>query len=536
MTTQWHAKRGYDGTTVERGVLGAALTAGGRGIDFYDTDASTWYKWDGTAWGAFGPGADHGLLSGLADDDHLQYIFNAPTASTRNVIEPTGPTIRPLAIELAAAQSANAFEVLVQGGATILSSINSSGNFNVSPIDTAGTNVAFATKQAYSDATHSYCFRGDLLHNTALNVGAIQGIRVSVEKRGTGDVTALAGGNFAVQIGNESPAVTAYYGIIGQANVAAGATPTINNVYNLFFSGTLREAVINNAYGILTNPGKISTGSITNAYGGQFKTGEITAAGTITNSWGVRIISGAIHGTGTLTNLYGLYINDMDAAITLNYAILTNAGNVVLNEGGDANTDFRVEVDTEDNFLFIDGGLEWLRIGDWDTNYIEIDKGGDTHWVGGGGLIFGSFWGNEIGWTSVAFGGGGTFVVISDAAITAGQTHNTTFQGNQELDIGAAGEGMYLVTYSMSAKATGANKHIVSAIGVDPAGVGAPAAQNDGRNHVVSVGNAEFALAGDAILDLSNDSEVMLMITNETDNTQVTVEHVNLTIVQIGGT
>lgn len=150
----------------------------------------------------------------------------------------------------------------------------------------------------------------------------------------------------------------------------------------------------------------------------------------------------------------------------------------------------------------------------------------------GGGLPFGSFWGNGIGFTTA--GGTGTFTEISDADVTVGQANNTTFQNNKELAV--TYEGMYSVTWSMSAKATGANKHIVGGIGVDVGGTGSLAIQNDGRNKNVSTGNAEFPLAGTAILDLSVDSEVGLMITNETDNTDVTVEYINLKITQRGGT
>jgi hypothetical protein len=184
--------------------------------------------------------------------------------------------------------------------------------------------------------------------------------------------------------------------------------------------------------------------------------------------------------------------------------------------------------------LFADGGV---RIGDSSagapTNYMEIESDGDVNFHGGAGLVFGSFYGNNIAF--VTAGGTGTYSVVSDADIAAGQTHNTTFQNNQELDIGTYA-GMYQVTWSMSVKGTGAGKHIVGAIGVDVGGVAGDVAQNPGRNHAITLGASEMCLAGTAILDLSADDEVSLMVTNETDNTNVTVEHVNLTITQIGGT
>lgn len=174
-----------------------------------------------------------------------------------------------------------------------------------------------------------------------------------------------------------------------------------------------------------------------------------------------------------------------------------------------------------------------ITIGDGGTtNYVSVNHStSDMTFVGGAGLIFGSFWGNNIAF--VTAGGTGTFSVISDADITVGQTNGTTFQNNQELDIGAF-LGMYLVNYSVTAKGTGANKHLVTAIGVD-SGAG-DVAQNDGRSHAITLGSAELAMGGTAILDLSATDEVSVMITNETDNTNITIEHVSLSIVQVGGT
>lgn len=168
--------------------------------------------------------------------------------------------------------------------------------------------------------------------------------------------------------------------------------------------------------------------------------------------------------------------------------------------------------------------------------FVDVDTGLVTFpndvIFSGGGLPFGSFWGNDIAF--VTAGGTGTFAEISDANITVGQTNNTAFQNDKELAV--THEGMYDIVWSVSAKATGANKHIVCGIGIDAGGTGALAIQNDGRNKNVSTGNTEIPLAGTAILDLSASSEVGLMITNETDNTDITVEYVNLKIVQIGGT
>lgn len=181
----------------------------------------------------------------------------------------------------------------------------------------------------------------------------------------------------------------------------------------------------------------------------------------------------------------------------------------------------------------IQNGSAKATLGGGSGTNMVVEADGDTYWVGAGtGLPGGSFWGNEVGF--VAAGGTGSFFEVADADITVGQTNLVTFQNNKELAVIKA--GIYEVHWSMSVKATGANKHIVGGIGVDAGGVGALTIQDDGRTHAVSTGNAEFSLAGTAWLDLSASSEVGLMATNETDNTNVTIEHVNLVVRQVGGT
>ncbi len=105
---------------------------------------------------------------------------------------------------------------------------------------------------------------------------------------------------------------------------------------------------------------------------------------TVTNYAGFKIFE-PVNASSLLgfTNNYGLYVANMSAA-TNNYAILTNAGNIVFNEGGDASTDFRVESDTEANMLFLDANADTdgaLYLGGT-TNGIKITKGGIMTFLG----------------------------------------------------------------------------------------------------------------------------------------------------------
>lgn len=240
----------------------------------------------------------------------------------------------------------------------------------------------------------------------------------------------------------------------------------------------------------------------------------------------------------TIDEVRGINLEEMTAG-TVNWQIYSAGGDSF--HGGDiafGQTDKAERIGSDaDGTLDLHAGTsielhQATNIGDG-TNEMKVSATGDTYWAGTAGLIFGSFFGNDINF--VVAGGTGTYSIITDADIAVGQTNNTTFQNNQELDIGTFA-GMYNIKYSCTVKGTGAGKHLVAAIGVDVGGVTGDVAQGPGRSHSITLGNSEMTLCSTAILDLSADDEVSIMITNETDNSNVTIEHVNLVLTQIGGT
>jgi hypothetical protein len=87
---------------------------------------------------------DHGadlVSASLADDDHTQYIINAPGASTRNVIQPTSAAYTVLTIKGAASQSANLTEWHNSSG-TALSKMNALGKLIINPAGIASATTA----------------------------------------------------------------------------------------------------------------------------------------------------------------------------------------------------------------------------------------------------------------------------------------------------------------------------------------------------------------------------------------------------------
>ncbi|MEW6097189.1 MAG: hypothetical protein AB1567_11825 [bacterium] len=156
----------------------------------------------------------------------------------------------------------------------------------------------------------------------------------------------------------------------GSSNMTGSARGIANAAYN-DGSGT-----INILSGIASWVGASSTGNITTAnsiYLGTYGSGtgiistynaidigDIGGANTPTTMTGINIAAS----TGSVgTSKYGLYINNIAGASTNNYAIVTNAGNIVFNEGGDASTDFRVEGYTDANLLFVDASTNSVGIG-----------------------------------------------------------------------------------------------------------------------------------------------------------------------------
>lgn len=127
--------------------------------------------------------------------------------------------------------------------------------------------------------------------------------------------------------------------------------------------------LIHDRAGSLTNGGalfvrlQVIDGTVTNLRGVYSDVYSVTSTGAVTNAKFVEVPSPTISGSGAITNLDGIYINNQNVATTLNHALRTNAGNVVFNEGGDANSDVRIEGDTDQNLLFSDASADKMGIG-----------------------------------------------------------------------------------------------------------------------------------------------------------------------------
>lgn len=143
-------------------------------------------------------------------------------------------------------------------------------------------------------------------------------------------------------------------------------------------------------------------------------------------------------------------------------------------------------------------------------------------------LPFGSFKGNEINWQQAA--AQNVWYTISDADISVGTAHKMTFQNNQELLIAVA--GFYMGVYYVSVECSIANKHVLTAPEVD--GVELPMGKT---HHEFGRANEEESWSAPFIANLTVGRKVSIGIsTSDAGNPNLTVNHVGMTLVEIGRT
>ncbi len=176
--------------------------------------------------------------------------------------------------------------------------------------------------------------------------------------------------------------------------------------------------------------------------------------------------------------------------------------------------------------------------GEWcleiDTGYIK--KGdGSTAWTSLGyslDRVFGSFYGNNINWTQVAVQN--TWYNVSDADIADGQLNKATHDGSGLLTV--LEPGKYKIDYSLTVESATQNKHIETGIEISSSG----SAENDGRQHIhlpnlAAVANTEWSVSGTCILELADNATIEIAVrTTDTGTPTVKVDHINLTVMQIG--
>jgi hypothetical protein len=339
----------------------------------------------------------------------------------------------------------------------------------------------------------------------------------------------------------------------GGNNVAIGQAALSTNI-----SGTYNTAVGRGAGQYLTNDYNTAVGAL--ALGDQTNGLRNTAVGYAairenkTGDYNVAVGMGALAGTDSLSNInrnvaVGYYagasiLTDADNNTLIGsqagYTLASGSGNIFLgNYAG-------YRQDDNDNLLIIDNqqradqateesnaiiyGVMDAAVANQSLRFnADVDIYGDTKWVGGGGVPFGSCYGNEIAW-SQASAVQNTWYDISDSTMVDGQLHNVTHDGNGQLTVSVA--GMYAADWYGSFEADAQNVHVQVTFSVNGTET------NDGINHFETFGtNTQQAMSGNAILDLAASDTINVSIrTTDAGTPDLAIDHLGLRLVHIGGT
>lgn len=194
------------------------------------------------------------------------------------------------------------------------------------------------------------------------------------------------------------------------------------------------------------------------------------------------------------------------------------------------------------NYVPYSGAIEDVRLGTkgieandaiigTSISNVTIDGNGDMSFIGNdAGLPYGACYGNEIGWSQAA--AQNTWYNISDTDMADGELHHVTHDGSGKLTITKAGR--YLISYSWAGGVSTNNTHVQ--IGIEVSGSGSAVAS--GMTHFESdKANSHNTASGTTILDLAVNATVEISVrTTDAGNPTIDTDHINLTILMIGGT
>ena len=185
----------------------------------------------------------------------------------------------------------------------------------------------------------------------------------------------------------------------------------------------------------------------------------------------------------------------------------------------------------------IDGSNQDVLIGLDDTAHLLVESDGDTFWVGAGtGLPYAEAQQADGSTFNVTMTTVNVWVEVDAATtnITAPEKNLVTFPDDHYLLCQKAGH--YLVTYSFTAEinsVAGGDQHVESGIMVNDS-----IQVDKGLGHEqYAATNKERNLQGHTIIDVPTNGQVSLAIKNTTSSGKIlTIDHLNMTVTQVGGT
>lgn len=276
--------------------------------------------------------ADHGLLTGLADDDHTQYLLDTGARTgassqaqtfTNGII---GPAWKP------ASDSTTALQLQNAAGTTVVT-VDTQNKYLILPRDAALIIGNYPAQPFVLFTTSS----------TEATLGAA-GV----------PMTLTSGYNSVITLSNGAAGYDAGKVYVPWGNLAIGTDAPASKIHALLTSAAT------NAVSTLLTLGHDTSGTAAAGFGAgiaiQLESSTTAAqdAAAIQASW-----SDATHATRTAK----LALSSVRSGTLYELAAFSGAEGVVLNETGESWADFRVEGDTATHLLFVDASADAVGIG-----------------------------------------------------------------------------------------------------------------------------------------------------------------------------
>ncbi len=360
----------------------------------------------------------------------------------------------------------------------------------------------------------------------AASPGAVTPVSVANIDDPSAELNALAGVLGSLVLAYEVEAASDQYTLYAFDASDAGGEDV---PYSVDASGSGLWIAIGGKY---FNAGFLVKGSIVISDGGTI--GSVTTPAAITiEADGDLLLSDRI-GIG-ITPAYEIHIQDAAAPTILlddttnNCVTFFQAGDTIGRIGTVSNHEFRIQTNSSDRIGITNGGV--TNIGDAGVaNYVSIEADGDTVFVGGAGLCYGSMYLHDAA-VNVDISAVGQGTPVKVTGLLAGLTHNVTINADAfNVDY----IGVYKVDWQMSGDSQGNNityDFHIYVNGVEQDG-------GSGHREFGGVGSLG-SISGTGLIDVTDtghDIDIRITEPGGGAGTDFDIDDLNFNITQIGGT
>lgn len=325
-----HSQYELESNNTAAAILAKILTVDGSGSGL---DADLLDGQSSAAFAASSHAHDHGALTGLADDDHTQYLLASGSRNGAATIVASSAGSTPLTLKMAASQTADGLMAVDSANGQLVR-IDKRGRIGT------GANVTFdylySAGYGYSVQLDSNITVSDLTTPyTRTEPTALQALLAVDDRHTTGQPNLSA------------------YGIYGATRIASTCTYVPTSAYGLYFATFNDTDSDIGQNGIFVTVGANGTGGSTSyVVGGYFESyvygnssylaaaefySDNYGAGTASYVAGIYIYAG---GSGTITEYCGIEIENVASTAATAYAIRTQGGQVLHQAGASATVPF----------------------------------------------------------------------------------------------------------------------------------------------------------------------------------------------------